>query len=52
MNTKNKGRLSFWMKLLYGSGDFGISTIGTMRAIFYVIYLTDVVGLEPEDLSV
>src|SRR5512146_2343902 len=40
-------RLSFWVKLLYGSGDWGISSMGMMRAIFYAIYLTDVVGLEP-----
>ncbi len=35
------------MKFLYGSGDWGISSIGMMRSIFYAIYLTDVVGLEP-----
>lgn len=35
------------MKLLYGSGDWGISSIGMMRSIFYAIYLTDVVGLKP-----
>ena len=35
------------MKLLYGSGDWGISSIGMMRSIFYAIYLTDVVGLAP-----
>jgi GPH family glycoside/pentoside/hexuronide:cation symporter len=35
------------MKLLYGSGDWGISSIGMMRSIFYAIYLTDVVGLDP-----
>ncbi|HLO32919.1 MAG TPA: MFS transporter [Anaerolineales bacterium] len=46
-NTASGSRLSFWMKLLYGSGDWGISSIGMMRAIFYAIYLTDVVGLEP-----
>ena len=40
-------RLPLWMKLLYGSGDWGISSIGMMRSIFYAIYLTDVVGLEP-----
>jgi GPH family glycoside/pentoside/hexuronide:cation symporter len=40
-------RLSFWVKLLYGSGDWGISSIGMMRSIFYALYLTDVVGLEP-----
>ena len=43
----SKARLSFWMKLLYGSGDWGISSIGMMRSIFYAIYLTDVVGLAP-----
>ena len=40
-------RLPFWLKLLYGSGDWGIASIGMMRSIFYAIYLTDVVGLEP-----
>lgn len=47
MKTFNQGRLSFWMKLLYGSGDWGISSVGMMRSIFYAIYLTDVVGIEP-----
>jgi len=47
MKPSAKGRLSFWMKLLYGSGDWGISSVGMMRSIFYAIYLTDVVGLEP-----
>lgn len=42
-----KSRLPLWLKLLYGSGDWGISSIGMMRSIFYAIYLTDVVGLEP-----
>ena len=46
-STPLKRRLSFWTKLLYGSGDWGISSMGMMRAIFYAIYLTDVVGLEP-----
>jgi GPH family glycoside/pentoside/hexuronide:cation symporter len=35
------------LKLLYGSGDWGIASIGMMRSIFYAIYLTDVVGIEP-----
>jgi GPH family glycoside/pentoside/hexuronide:cation symporter len=35
------------MKLLYGSGDWGISSGGMMRSIFYAIYMTDVVGLNP-----
>src|SRR5688500_20349989 len=47
MNTSSEARLPIWIKLLYGSGDWGISSIGIMRSIFYAIYLTDVVGLEP-----
>ena len=35
------------MKILYGSGDWGISSGGMMRSIFYAIYMTDVVGLNP-----
>jgi GPH family glycoside/pentoside/hexuronide:cation symporter len=45
--SASKDRLSLWVKLLYGSGDWGISSISMMRSIFYAIYLTDVVGLEP-----
>jgi glycoside/pentoside/hexuronide:cation symporter, GPH family len=52
MNTTPKPRLPFWLKLLYGSGDWGISSIGMMRSIFYAIYLTDVVGLTPRLASV
>ncbi|MCK6538667.1 MAG: MFS transporter, partial [Anaerolineales bacterium] len=47
MNTTFRSRLPLWLKLLYGSGDWGISSVGMMRSIFYAIYLTDVVGLEP-----
>ncbi|NWG34776.1 MAG: MFS transporter [Chloroflexi bacterium] len=47
MNQPATKRLPLWLKLLYGSGDWGISSIGMMRSIFYAIYLTDVVGLEP-----
>ncbi|MFN8412939.1 MAG: MFS transporter [Anaerolineales bacterium] len=42
-----KKQLPFWLKLLYGSGDWGLSSIGMLRSIFYAIYLTDVVGIEP-----
>lgn len=44
-------RLNFFVKLLYGSGDWGIASVGIMRSIFYAIYLTDVVGLEPRVAS-
>ncbi|MEW5829299.1 MAG: MFS transporter [Chloroflexota bacterium] len=33
-------------KLIYGSGDWGLSSLSMMRSVFYAIYLTDVVGLE------
>jgi GPH family glycoside/pentoside/hexuronide:cation symporter len=34
-------------RLVYGSGDWGMASFGTLRQIFYAIFLTDVVGLEP-----
>src|SRR3989304_5605405 len=40
-------RIPFLIKLLYGSGDWGISSIGMLRSIFYALYLTDVVGRRP-----
>lgn len=40
-------RLSLWTKLVYGTGDWGIASFGTIRQVFYAIFLTDVVGLEP-----
>jgi len=46
-NSISRKRLPFWLKFLYGSGDWGIASVGMMRSIFYAIYLTDVVGLEP-----
>jgi len=39
--------LSLWTKLVYGSGDWSSASFGTLRQIFYAIFLTDVVGLEP-----
>jgi len=47
MTDSSSKPLPFWLKFLYGSGDFGISSVGTMRGLFLAIYLTDVVGLEP-----
>lgn len=35
------------LKLVYGTGDWSISSFNTLRQIFYAIFLTDVVGLEP-----
>lgn len=32
--------------MVYGTGDWGTASYGTLRQIFYAIFLTDVVGLE------
>ena len=42
-----RSKLSVGTKLAYGSGDWGMSSFGTLRQIFYAIFLTDVVGIEP-----
>jgi GPH family glycoside/pentoside/hexuronide:cation symporter len=42
-----KNGLSLWVKLAYGTGDWSEASYGTLRQIFYAIFLTDVVGLEP-----
>lgn len=52
MASSKTGRLSFWTKLVYGTGDWGAAGYGTLRQVFYAIFLTDVVGLEPRLASV
>ena len=47
MPQKATGRLPRLTKIIYGSGDWGLATFNTLRQIFYAIFLTDVVGLEP-----
>ncbi len=39
--------LSLANKLLYGTGDWGRASYNTLRQIFYAIFLTDVVGIDP-----
>jgi GPH family glycoside/pentoside/hexuronide:cation symporter len=39
-------RPSLLVKVIYGSGDWGMASFGTLRQIFYAIFLTDVVGLD------
>jgi GPH family glycoside/pentoside/hexuronide:cation symporter len=46
------GKLSLLTKLIYGTGDWGLASFGTLRQIFYAIFLTDVVGLDPRLASV
>jgi len=43
--TRNE--LPWLTKVIYGTGDWGMATFNTLRQIFYAIFLTDVVGLDP-----
>lgn len=40
-------KVSTLTKIIYGTGDWGMATFNTIRQIFYAIFLTDVVGLDP-----
>ena len=46
VTVDDSARPSLLVKLVYGSGDWGMSSFGTLRQIFYAIFLTDVVGLD------
>lgn len=39
--------MKLWQKVVYGSGDWSIASFNTFRQIFYPVFLTDVVGLDP-----
>jgi glycoside/pentoside/hexuronide:cation symporter, GPH family len=41
-------KLALRKKLVYASGDFGIASSGILRQVFYAIFLTDVVGVDPQ----
>ncbi len=47
-----KTHLSLATKIIYGTGDWGRASFNTLRQIFYAIFLTDVVGLDPRLASV
>jgi Na+/melibiose symporter-like transporter len=47
MNTQPTQRIPWLTKVIYGTGDWGVATFNTLRQIFYAIFLTDVVGLDP-----
>jgi GPH family glycoside/pentoside/hexuronide:cation symporter len=46
INLAASHKLPILTKLVYGSGDWGMASFGTLRQIFYAIFLTDVVGLD------
>ncbi|MBN2003287.1 MAG: MFS transporter [Anaerolineae bacterium] len=47
MTTTTARPLPRFLKVIYGTGDWGVATFNTLRQIFYAIFLTDVVGLDP-----
>ena len=51
-NASQHRPLSRFTKIIYGAGDWGLASWGTLRQIFYAIFLTDVVGLEARLASV
>ena len=51
-SAEHAHRVPFWTKLVYGTGDWSLASFGTLRQIFYAIFLTDAVGLEPRLASV
>jgi len=48
LRTNQVNRLPSWKKFVWGSGELGPSSIGMMRSLFYVIFLTDTIGLDPQ----
>ncbi|HEU0293219.1 MAG TPA: glycoside-pentoside-hexuronide (GPH):cation symporter [Anaerolineales bacterium] len=44
---QGESHLPLWKRLIYGTGDWSTASFGTLRQLFYAIFLTDVVGLEP-----
>lgn len=51
-NTTKSLKLTLLTKLIYGSGDWGRASFNTLRQIFYAIFLTDVVGIDPRLASI
>ena len=45
--TQQTERIPRLTKIIYGTGDWGVASFNTLRQIFYAIFLTDVVGLDP-----
>jgi GPH family glycoside/pentoside/hexuronide:cation symporter len=45
--TVESTKVPWLTKVIYGTGDWGMATFNTLRQIFYAIFLTDVVGLDP-----
>lgn len=48
MSVPNKDRLPWYIKLAYGSADFGFAFTDSAIAVVYMIFLTNVIGLALE----
>jgi GPH family glycoside/pentoside/hexuronide:cation symporter len=44
---EKKEKLSFWTKVIYGTGDFGFSLNNSIISAYFTIYMMDVIGLSP-----
>ncbi len=40
-------KIPLWTKIVYGSGDFGYSMTNSIIAAYFLLFLTDVVGMSP-----
>ncbi len=41
-------KLSAWLKIVYGAGNFGMATLGNAFGMFAMLFYTDVVGLSSQ----
>ena len=44
--SESPRKLSLLKQIVYGTGDWSMSSFGTLRQIFYAAFLTDIVGLD------
>ena len=51
MQQKEK-KLSFWTKVIYGSGDLGFSMNNSIIAAFFPIFMMDVIGMAPAMVAI
>jgi len=47
-----KEKLSFWTKVVYGTGDLGFSMNNSIISAYFTIYMMDVIGLSPALVAV
>ncbi len=45
--TEKKNKLSFWQKIIYGTGDLGFSMNNSIITAFFPIFMMDVIGMTP-----